>query len=269
MADAAVALCCYGSGSAELNGVTYPYGVAGIPGESNHWLAGSNLPYKSEGQYLWPWFKVNVNSPYGGGSSSGWYVYGDIVNPIAMSDFSISKTERYHLTGWNANDIPTDSTEFDVTQNLNLTAVYSHQFLVTVVSPYGKSSGSGWYDVGSQASVSITPSSAKAPGLLGQLGVRAVFSHWNGDYSGSDTRSTINIDSPKTIQAVWSYDYTSALPLIGLISAGTVAALALTYRQVGGHLRLSKKRRVRRFARKLRGARRRSPRRRHRRSSHD
>lgn len=265
LADAAVALCCYSSGSARLGGVAYPYGVAGVPGENNHWLAGSGVPLKSEGEYLWPWFKVTVNSPYGSGSGSGWYVYGDTVTPAAMSAFNISKVERYHLAGWNVSGTLSESSEYEVTKNLNLTAVYSRQFLVNVVSPFGKSSGSGWYDAGSQASVSVIPSSAKAPGLLGQLGVKAVFSRWTGDYAGSETRPTINVDSPKTIQAEWSYDYSPAILLIGLLSVGTLSGLAITYRQIGPHLRLRGKGRVRHLARKLRGRRSSFLRRRHRR----
>jgi hypothetical protein len=229
MAEAATALCCYSSGSDRLVGLTYPYGVAGIPGDNNHWLAGSKLPYAPEGQPLWPWYRVSVNSPYGNASGSGWHVFGDIVDPIATKDVSIAQTERYHLTGWNANGIPSDSTEFTVTENLTLTAIYTHQFLVTISSPFGKSTGSGWYDAGSPAAISVT-TSASAPGLLGQLGVRTVFEHWSGDHSGSEARSTVFVDSPKSIHAVWSYDYGILFPLVVLISGGIVTALAIIYR---------------------------------------
>jgi hypothetical protein len=226
----AVALCCYSYGSARLSGSTYPYGVAGIPGDNNHWIAGSGVPNRAEGQHLWPWFMVKVNSPYGTASGGGWYTYGDTVNPLAASDYNVSPFERYHLTGWAANGMLSDSRAFDVTKDMDLTAVYSRQFLVTVSTPVGRSSGSGWYGAGTQASLSVSPSTGKAPGILGALGVRSSFSHWSGDYSGAGIDSTIVVDSPKTIQAVWSYDYVGLLPLVGLIAVVTAVAATLSRR---------------------------------------
>ncbi len=72
---AAVASCCYSVASQELTGVNYPYGVASIQGDDNHWLAGSNLPYAAKGEYLWPWYYLDVRSPFGSVSGTGWHVY--------------------------------------------------------------------------------------------------------------------------------------------------------------------------------------------------
>lgn len=270
MPNSAVALCCYSSGSDKLSEPTYPYGIASIPGENNHWLAGSHLPHKAQGDYLWPWFRVSVTSPYGEASGGGWHVYGDIVNPIAMSEIKISPTERYLLTGWNANRVPSSSMEFTVTQNLDLMPVYAHQFLVTVTSQYGKIAGSGWYNAGSKATISITPSTTSAPGLLGQLGVRSIFGHWTGDYSGSDTNPTITVDSPKSIQAVWLSNYGTLLPLLGVVFAGTAIALAVMAKnKVGFDFRRLQRAPTRSLRRMLHRKRRRRSRRHIRRSRRD
>jgi DNA-directed RNA polymerase subunit RPC12/RpoP len=85
-AGSAVAVCCYSVGSQNLTGRSYPYGVVGVTGENNHWLAGSNVPYTAKGEYLWPWFSVNVSSPFGSVSGDGWYVYGSQVT------FSVAPT---------------------------------------------------------------------------------------------------------------------------------------------------------------------------------
>src|SRR5208337_5026819 len=70
-------LCCYGQGSATLpTSIPYPYGLWSVPGDNDHWLAGSGLPQPGvNGWYvngygavelgtstLWPWYRVNVSS---------------------------------------------------------------------------------------------------------------------------------------------------------------------------------------------------------------
>jgi len=86
-AESAVAVCCYSVGSQNLTGRNYPYGVVGVPGENNHWLAGSSVPYAAQGEYLWPWYSVDISSPFGNVSGGGWYVYG------SQTTFSISPTK--------------------------------------------------------------------------------------------------------------------------------------------------------------------------------
>jgi hypothetical protein len=88
-ATAAVTLCGYSVGSANYTG-NYPYGVEGIPGENNHWLAGSGLQYTPEGQYIWPWYYVNVKSTLGSTTGSGWYTENSQVTPEAETTVPIS-----------------------------------------------------------------------------------------------------------------------------------------------------------------------------------
>ena len=110
-ASEGVALCCYGVQSATLPASeTYPYGVESVPGDNNHWLAGSGLPQVHDGQPLWPWYHVTVSSTIGSVSGSGWYVQGDTIQPQATTQIPISQGEQYTLTGWNANGFPNERT---------------------------------------------------------------------------------------------------------------------------------------------------------------
>jgi hypothetical protein len=228
LASAAVSLCCYSVGSASYAGL-YPYGVEGIPGENNHWLAGSGLPIRDEGLSLWPWFYVSVSSLVGSAIGNGWYVGGSNVTPQAQLTVPISDGERYYLKGW------TDGTYiangFTTDRNMSLSAVYVKQYLVTVTSTLGSTFGSGWYDAGSDAEIGVRTTSIQAEGILGVLGVRSTFGGWGGDYIGSprsDGSSIIAVNAPMTIHAQWSLNpgiilSASAVIIIAVVSVSAVA----------------------------------------------
>ena len=104
-----------------------------------------------------------------------------------------------------------------------VTAEYKVQHKLTVNSQYGTTSGSGWYDAGSTAEFSVT-SSVPESGIMGSLGVKYVFQGWTGDSSAATPGSTILMDSPKTVTALWTKDYTQFYTITGAI-AGIVIAL--------------------------------------------
>jgi hypothetical protein len=232
-ANSAVALCCYSVGGDELPlGATYPYGVMGIPGDDNHWLAGSHLATLEDGTRLWPWYYLSVSSQYGGVSGAGWYVRGSMVSPLA-ADISLSQSERLHLNGWLVNGNSNHSSTFTVISNMSLQASYTKQYFVSVSTPVGKAFGSGWYDEGSRIRIWIAPTSILERGFLGQLGVKNSMSRWEGDYTGtpaSDGSSSLIVDRPMTIMAVWSEDY-GFMPEIVLAIVGVIAVVILLKRK--------------------------------------
>jgi hypothetical protein len=234
-ADAAVSLCCYSVRSDMLpTNTQYPYGVAGIPGENNHWLAGSSLPIEERGKYIWPWYKVTVSSRFNSTTSAEWFVKGSTVQPSAVNLVPVNKAERYALTGWSANGSPSQSTQFVVNTDLNLSAIYSRQFLVTIDSTYGVPHGSGWYYDGSSATFWVDPTSITAPGCTGSLGVKIVLVGWNGDFVGPigrDGKSTFRVDSPKYVQAVWSVNYTPLIITVGEVIAPVALVVFLASKQ--------------------------------------
>ncbi|RLE59135.1 MAG: hypothetical protein DRJ32_05190, partial [Thermoprotei archaeon] len=63
--------------------------------------------------------------------------------------------ERYVFNEWS--DGETDATRtIELEDDLDLTAEYTRQFYVRVTSPYGTTSGEGWYDEGSTATISVS-----------------------------------------------------------------------------------------------------------------
>jgi hypothetical protein len=76
-----------------------------------------------------------------------------------------------------------------------LSVIYRRQYFVTVISPYGTTVGSGWYDEKSTAAVLIQPPFDSR--------AKVIFSHWSGGSTSSDPRTLVFVDSPKTVIANW------------------------------------------------------------------
>jgi subtilisin family serine protease len=83
---------------------------------------------------------------------------------------------------------------------------YTTQYLLTVNSPFGNTSGSGWYDVDSRATVNA-PETAPASGITGYLGAEYVLAYWITS-NGALTSNEVLMDGPKSVTAV----YTLTLP---------------------------------------------------------
>ncbi len=79
---------------------------------------------------------------------------------------------------------------------------YNPQYLLTVNSRFGPTSGSGWYAANSNATV-VAPEIVPAPGLSGYLGSAYVLSYW-ATTNGVTRSNLILMDGPKSITAVYT-----------------------------------------------------------------
>src|SRR5208282_967460 len=93
-----------------------------------------------------------------------------------------SSDTRMSLDGWYVNGVLSTDLYFTATSDLNLTASYKQQFLITVTSGYGQTIGSGWYDKGSEATISVSPPFTPE-GILGAIGLDSIMIGWTGGYS--------------------------------------------------------------------------------------
>jgi hypothetical protein len=138
----------------------------------------------------------------------GWYEENVNVNLTATFTMLISKGVRYNFSYWDVDGVSQDkgvnSINVFMDTNHTATAHYVLQYYLTVSSPYGTSSGEGWYDSGSTAYAALDI------GILDyENGIRRVFTNWGGDVSGTNyTRSnSIIMDNPKTAIACWKTQY--------------------------------------------------------------
>ena len=137
--------------------------------------------------------------------SDNWFTYGSSVTIYAVSP-SVDAGKRYVWNGWTGTG-PGSYTGLDnntdlVTMNgpVTETASWKVQYYLTVSSAYGYAGGGGWYDAGSSAYATISPTT-----VTGSGGVQYVFSGWSGDASGSySTSNVIVMDGPKTASVKWS-----------------------------------------------------------------
>jgi hypothetical protein len=96
------------------------------------------------------------------------------------------------------------SASVTMTGPTTIALVYTTQYYLTVVSPYDTPGGEGWYDEGDSAYATLATGTVDiTPGW-----VRAVFTGWTGDASGTGlTSDSITMDGPKTAVANWEIQY--------------------------------------------------------------
>lgn len=114
---------------------------------------------------------------------------GHMISVDAFVDVAVGTRYIAKRNAWNVSSA--DSHVFE----------YSIQHYLTVGSPHGGTTGSGWYDEGYTASFSAEPALE-----LGR-GVRYLFDEWIGDYSGTSTMGMTLMDRPKNVTAGYKTQY--------------------------------------------------------------
>jgi len=112
----------------------------------------------------------------------------------------------------------TESPTIRVAQRrLTATAQFKVQYELTVKSEFGNPQGQEWYDEGSLATFSVTSPVG--------FGIQHVFERWSGDSTSASPSSTIVMNSPKTVLAVWRADYTVLIVVILVVVGASGAAI--------------------------------------------
>jgi hypothetical protein len=159
-------------------------------------------------------YYVTILSPSGLATGSGWYNAGQIATIGVQSTVQYSNGTRQLFTGWNSTQLgQTPTGQIIVNAPTILQAAWKTQYLVIVQSPYGAPHGSGWYDAGSTTYASVPPE------IDYGNGTRRVFANWSGDLSGSSSNMTLNVNSPKTIDAQWLTQYQITFKVAGIPNA--------------------------------------------------
>ncbi|MEM4168995.1 MAG: hypothetical protein QXY99_02785 [Thermoproteota archaeon] len=115
----------------------------------------------------------------------------------AVSPVLVQTGTRYVWTGWSDGGAQTHVYTVP-SMSETVTAYFSTQYYLTVVSPHDTPGGSGWYDEGSIAYATLES------GSVVEGGVRYVFTGWSGDASGTGlTSNPIIMNGPKTAVANW------------------------------------------------------------------
>ncbi len=108
----------------------------------------------------------------------------------------VNSDARYIFIGWNDGNTSVNRT---ISKGSYVTN-YRHEYLFTVTSPYGVTTGTGWYRDGSIASFSVTTS-------VETTYTRRTFTGWSGDFTESSSTGSLIMDAPKTVTAIWRTEY--------------------------------------------------------------
>jgi len=111
-----------------------------------------------------------------------------------------------------------------ISQNTDLYPQYKTQFYLSVKSPYGSPVGEGWYDEGATAKFSVNPT------IDLMNGTRLVFSKWTDGQNATTHESTITLNRPKTVSAIWKRQYEIKISVKG-VPQGTSLNLTMNGNQ--------------------------------------
>jgi len=129
---------------------------------------------------------------------------------------------RNAFGGWNDGST-SNPRRIDIGGNITLNAKFVTQYLLTAYSPFSNVSGSGWYNSGSTASISLEPE------VNHWNGTRHVFTGWTGDLQTSNASLSILMDGPKHVEANYKkqcqvYFNAAGLPNSTIIELGVNGA---------------------------------------------
>jgi subtilisin family serine protease len=123
-----------------------------------------------------------------------------------------------------------ESGTFVVSNNSLKMLNYTTQYLLTVTSQHGTTTGQGWYNANTTVRISA-PARIAAPGVLGYIGAEYVLAYWV-TADGSVISDHVVMNAPRTITAV----YLPTLPvqilgMVILIAATAVLSVVLLARR--------------------------------------
>ena len=118
-----------------------------------------------------------------------------------------------------------DMNGFSVKGNSLRALNYSIDYLLTINSAYGPTSGGGWHEVNSTVTLTA-PERVGVPGPLGFLGAQYTLAYWVNSNS-STIPSTVVIDGPKTVAPVYVLTFTDERLVAIIIGAVVLSLLAM------------------------------------------
>jgi hypothetical protein len=145
-------------------------------------------------------YYLNVSSSYGSAKGSGWYDDGSTANfSINKSIIYINNQKREVFEGW-SDGIKNLYSDILVNSPKSVTAYFRTQYNVNLTTSYGSAKGSGWYDNGSTANISLIN-----PVIILTNNSRMVFLSWSKEYN--QTNFSVTVNNPLSLNAIYTKQY--------------------------------------------------------------
>lgn len=155
------------------------------------------------------WFDANTNVQLG----------------PAPATINLSTVERIRFMQWNVdgNTSTNLSTAVFMDKPHKVALSYKTQYYVEVRSSNGLTTGTGWYDQGSTATIAVAATQGTWP-------ISYTLTDWHVDpptqtLTKTDNSWSLTVDRPYVVEAVWNLDY---VPLILVLGGGSVAIAAVS-----------------------------------------
>ena len=157
-------------------------------------------------------YKIVVESEYGTAKGTGWYELGAAVEiSVEPTEVPLGEGKVAVFKGWER-DGEFISAQPTLVVGVSGPAVYKavweivtvQMYAVTASSPYGEVSGSGMYEAGSVATVSVSPTIVDHGN-----GTRRIFKGWlaGGQLVSAEPTYSFEVDSDVSLKAAWETQY--------------------------------------------------------------
>ncbi len=181
----------YGKGS--VSTLSNNYGVNEIGNFVDYFETGSDVAAVPSLTPLWQiGYSIKIVSSYGNISSYSNYSAYATTGISAPEYVNISNGIREKFIGWKgvgdgSYTGNSSSASISMDSNITETASWVRQYYVNVTTPYGNATGSGWYDDGANARVSLSENYIQENSTF-----RTAFSKWSNGNSSAALNFTVN-----------------------------------------------------------------------------
>ena len=156
-----------------------------------------------------------------------WCVTGkNVTIEVSPQIVQYSDVIRKVFTSWSGDVISSEpKITIFVNSPMSIIANWKTQYYVKVISEYGDPQGEGWYDEGSEATITI--STTKIEGVL----YNKVFKGWrnqSGDIVSTSPTYTFTVNQPVVLTAVWDQEPNEIVMLAGSVLVVATAIVLLT-----------------------------------------
>ena len=158
-------------------------------------------------------------------AADGWVSFTNVkwgyIEVKVGTNYSSSDT-KYLFSMWSGDGGNGSTWSGVVIDDITLKALYRVEYFIEVFSDYGNVYGEGWYPKGTAVTIGVDETSIPINPLIYKK-----FDGWTGDVIDSNPTTTIIVNSPMTINAVWVDDYFYLYIFIGILGIGGGAGFTL------------------------------------------
>ncbi len=149
-------------------------------------------------------YYLNATTEYGSINGTGWYDANTTAHVSVPSNFvPIGAGRRAEFTGWNSGAL-TNSTSIFMARPREIGATWERQYYLSLATPYGNATGSGWYVENATATASVTNTTIPTG-----KGGRIAFARWS---NGAPERSiSVRMSAPLNLTAIFMQQYLVSL----------------------------------------------------------